>query len=321
MPKSEVIIISGPTATGKTTLGISLAKYLIKNKNLKASILNFDSLLFYDELTIGTSRPSISEMQGIDHYLIGTTSIKKPINAADFVNMANPLIKHLHEKGHIIFLVGGSGFYLRALLHGMYPSRPISPEIQKQSEDLYQQEGIRPFLYELKKIDEETFNRLHPNDHYRIRRAVEHYWENNSKFSMAKKNLEERANYEGQACHLNSIHHIYLNIPKEDHYPIIESRTNHMIKNGLENEVKNLLNKGFSGQERPLQSIGYKEMVEYLLNKSITLDDCIKRIIISTRQLAKAQRTWFKRISPKIEYNPLSDQEKIIVDLKNFLQF
>ena len=184
MKQNKVIVISGATATDKTTLAIALAQ------KYETQIINFDSLLFYQELNIGTAKPTIQEMAGVPHHLIGFQTIKSPINAAQFCQLALDKIHTLHTQGVVPVLVGGSAFYLRALLRGMYPNRPPSPEVLKKSCSLYQKAGIGPFRQILKEYDPTNFYQLHQNDHYRIRRAVEYYWSTGMSFSSAPKKLK-----------------------------------------------------------------------------------------------------------------------------------
>lgn len=304
---SKVIIISGPTACGKTKLSIELAK------KFHGEIVNFDSLLFYKELLIGTARPTLEEMDGIPHHLIGFQTAKEPMNANQYMKIALPLIQELLQKNKLVILVGGSGFYLQALLHGMYEDKSSSEEILKRSDELYLKEGIAPFREILKINDPINFERLHENDHYRIRRAVEYFWTTNRPFSDAKVKHEQEKSLElnQDNTHGWKTLHLYLNIPKEQHYPIIQKRTEQMFNDGLINEVKNLLAHGFSGEEKPLQSIGYKEVIRHLKGET-SLDQCKEEIFISTRQLAKSQRTWFNRVENKIEINPLDNASRLL---------
>lgn len=283
----KVIIISGPTATGKTSTSVELAK------RINAEIVNFDSLYFYKELNIGTAKPSTDEMQGIKHHLIGFTTIITPINAADFVLKASPIINDIHSHDKPVILVGGSGFYLQALINGMYKSGTTPQEIITRSNNLYQTEGIAPFLEILKKHDPVSYTKLHENDHYRIRRAVEHFWHNKSAFSLSRKNFED---IEGPAQKYNwETLHFYLDCEKSKHWKMIEDRTDQMLDNGLIEEVKKLLELGYTGNEKPLLSIGYKQVQAYLKNQITSVEEMREKIIIATRQLAKAQRTWFAK--------------------------
>lgn len=311
--KNKIIIISGPTATGKTKTSISLAK------KVGAEIVNFDSLVFYKELTIGTAKPTHEEIKEVPHHLVGTHSIHLPLNAADFVNAAIPIINNIHLKNKTVILVGGSGFYLQALINGMYDSPTSSEKILDQSEILYLNEGITPFLQILEKNDPESFKRYHQNDHYRIRRAVEHYWQTGTPFSSSRNKMEISSKPSPADLYHWNILHIHLDIPKDEHYKIIQNRTNHMIKNGLIEEVNDLLNQGATGHERALNSIGYKETIDFIHDMFSSKEAYIERLNINTRRLAKAQRTWFKKVEKKC-YNPITDQDIILVECEHFIK-
>jgi tRNA dimethylallyltransferase len=310
--KRKIIIITGATATGKTNLSIELAK--IHN----GCVVNFDSLLFYRELEIGTARPTIEEMSGIEHFLVGTDSISAPLNAKQFAEKAFQIIEQ-RSQNQPIFLVGGSGFYLQALLYGMYEDLSTPQSIKDKSNQLYNEKGIQPFIEILKTFDQVNFKRLHENDHYRIRRAVEYFWTTNKPFSDARKNHEESFEKNRSVIHKNwDCLFIYLDIPKDEHYEIIRKRTKKMFELGLIKEVQNILNQGFSGKEKPLESIGYKE-VQSFLKGEITLEACEELIFISTRQLAKSQRTWFKG-QKLIPVHPLKHRQIILDNVQSFLK-
>ncbi len=310
----KVIIISGPTATGKTDIGIELAQHF------GGEIVNFDSLLLYREITIGTAKPSLKEREKVIHHMIDVASIKNPLNAADYAKIALPLIKNLHQSNKIVYLIGGSGFYLQALVQGMYDSPTTPQEIILRSDNLYQKEGIKPFLDILKREDFSTYSRYHENDHYRIRRAVEHFWNTGIPLSVERSKKEkENQDRNEQKPHGWDILHLHLDVPKEEHLEIIKNRTDKMLEGGLIEEVKSLLDQGFSGLEKPLQSIGYKEVLDFHFGVLKTRQECRERIIISTRQLAKSQRTWFNRLKNKECYHPLNQRELIYRSVSHFL--
>jgi tRNA dimethylallyltransferase len=310
----KVIIISGPTACGKTSLSIELAQ------KFGGEIVNFDSLLLYKEITLGTAKPSLQERESIPHHMIDVRRISSPMNAADYAREAFVVVENILQKKAIVYLVGGSGFYLQALLKGMFDSPTTPEEIIKRSEDLYSQEGITPFIDILITHDINSFKRYHTNDHYRIRRAVEHWWTTGLPLSEARKNKDEANNkLDKPTIHDWNILHLYLDMSKEEHLKIIEKRTTNMIKDGLIEEVQTLLNQGYSGEEKPLQSIGYKETLQYLQGIHKTIDECKKQIIISTRQLAKSQRTWFKKDKSKFEYHPLKERSEIFLQVDRFI--
>lgn len=310
----KVIIISGPTASGKTKTSLELGL------KLQGEIVNFDSLLFYKEINIGTAKPNSKELELIPHHLINIRSIQNPINASDFYHLAIPTINNLLKKNKVVFLVGGAGFYLQAILKGMFDSPTTPQDIILKSDNLYSSEGIEPFLKLLEKNDPESFKRYHSNDHYRIRRAVEHWWTHQIPLSSVR-NLKDKENKELKNTNIHGwdTYHIHLDIPKDLHFKIIQSRTHNMIKNGLLDEVRSLLNSGFSEDLKPLQSIGYKEAVDFIKGNIQTISELEEKINISTRQLAKSQRTWFKKIKDKKSFNPLTDENELLETAVNFL--
>ena len=303
--KNKIIIFSGPTAVGKTSISIDVAKIL------DAEIVNFDSLLFYQELNIGTAKPNIEEMRNIPHHLVGSHSIYNPINAAGFFKEAIPIINKIHAREKVVILVGGSGFYLQTILNGMYESTTTSNEVLKKSDLLYTAESIPPFREILKINDIESFKLYHENDHYRIRRAVEHFWMTGKKFSTSRAEMAISQKKSPATKYNWDIEHNYLDIPKEQHFEIIQARTDEMIHNGLIEETRNLLTQGATGLEKPMQSIGYKETISYLRGEFSDIDAYKERLSINTRRLAKSQRTWFKKLE-KVCYNSLTDKNEII---------
>ena len=308
-----MVIVSGPTASGKTNISIELAR------KFGGEIVNFDSLLLYKEITIGTAKPTITERGEIPHHMIDVASISAPMNAAAYAKMALPIIHEIHARKKLVYLVGGSGFYLQALVQGMSDSPTTPSEILEKSENLYQAEGIKPFLEILKKEDLATYNRYHENDHYRVRRAVEHFWHTGIPLSIER----ERKDKENESREQSNVHgwkilHLHMDVSKDEHIEIIKNRTIRMMKDGLVQEVKTLTAQGFTGLEKPLQSIGYKEVIDLQNGIFKNDEECIERIIISTRQLAKSQRTWFNRIQGKQTFHPLLQQDLIFKTVSDF---
>lgn len=316
----KLIIISGATATGKTEFSLKIAD-LIKNENLGSSkIINFDSLLFYKELNIGTAKPTLEERRGHEHLLIDIASITTPMNAHQYIELAEKEINDCHQEGSIPILVGGSAFYLRALIKGMYESCRISPELREQVDLEYKEKGIDPFISFLKKHDPKSHETLHENDHYRIIRAYEHFKQSGTPLSEEKERMDELNPYDLSLGKNDwELHHIYLELPKEEHWSYITSRTTSMIQQGLVLEVENLLKAGFTGSEKPLGSIGYTETLSFLKGEFKNEADYLERISISTRQLAKSQRTFFKKITPKSSYHPLKDELRLLAECKDFI--
>ena len=315
----KVIIISGPTASGKTQVSLELIRRGIQ-KNIPFAIVNFDSLLFYNELNIGTAKPTAEELTKYSHHMVNITSITNPLNASDYYKKAIPIIKKLHDDDITPILVGGSGFYLRSLIKGMYECPTISEELKEKNEILFEKEGINPFLEILKKNDPYSYERLHQNDSYRIIRATEFFQTTGKPISSEKSRLDLHDPYDFSDGGKQKwrIFHSFLDVPKDHHQIIIEKRTKQMIKEGLIDEVKLILKKGFKGDEKPLQSIGYKETLQFIEGKFNDQESYIERINISTRQLAKSQRTFFKKVLKKETFNPLVDMEKALNQMTQF---
>ena len=319
MNKKEniVIVISGPTASGKTSTSLRLAKLLGE-----AAVVNFDSLLFYNELNIWTAKPNAKELAEVEHHLVDICSAKNHHNASDYIELAEQKIIELHKDNKAAILVGGSGFYLRALLKGMYESKKSDEALRLELDKELKENGITPFIDFLKEHDPESLEQLHENDHYRLVRAVEHFKTTGTKISEEKKKLDEARPYDFSVNkHPNwNIFHLYLDLPKDQHLKIIEARATQMIDEGLVEEVKNLLASGFSGDEKPLGSIGYKETIDYINGLFKSKEDYLERIVISTRQLAKSQRTFFKKVTPKETHHPLNDVEEIDKKVLEFIK-
>ncbi|PIK16487.1 tRNA (adenosine(37)-N6)-dimethylallyltransferase MiaA [Halobacteriovorax sp. JY17] len=313
MTTKKIIIISGPTASGKTSTSMNIYDQLIR-VGLRPAIVNFDSLLFYKELSIGTAKPTQEELQNYEHHLVDIKSAKEPLNASEFLELADKTLDNLIDDGKIPIFVGGSAFYVRAFIKGMYDSTPISEELRLSIEKEYNQKGISFIREFLKENDPISFEALHENDHYRNIRAYEHFRATGSPISLEKEKAEKNNPYDFSVNRLKGfeIIHIYLDLPKDEHWSIIKDRTSKMIESGLIEEVRNLLNNGFTGKEKPLTSIGYKETIQFINGEFSTQNEYIERIAISTRQLAKSQRTFFNKVTPKDIFHPLKDKNNIV---------
>lgn len=308
-PSPNVIIISGPTACMKTSTSIELALHLQRRFKKKAIIINFDSVLFYKNINIASAKPTIQEQQGIEHAMIDIAEIDQQMDASQFVQLASALIEKNIQNKVISILVGGSAFYLRALIKGMYSQVEITTEIIEKTQRDLQKYGLEKVRNFLQKNDFESYQRIHQNDQYRIMRAYQYFLQTGRPISEERERFEKNGPYDFSRCQFSHWKTLtfYLNIPKEQHYPLIIKRTQQMLKDGAIQEIKTLLRQGASGQEHALGSVGPKEIVEFLTSKSDDMKGLEEKIFISTRQLAKSQRTFFKKIAPKIEINPLKD--------------
>ena len=317
--RSKIVFISGATATGKTGLSIEIAK---KFRDYKFEVVNFDSLLFYKELNIGTAKPTDEEMNEIPHHLVNICSAKKELNANQYIMLALDKIEELHKKNAIPILVGGSTFYLRSLVKGMYDSPTVSEEIKEECEKVYKEQGISAVIKYLKEFDPKSLDNLHENDHYRLMRAYEHHRMTKTPISKQKEKADNELPYDfSKNIHPNwDILHINLDLEKEKHWSIIKARAEKMINEGLIQEVQALLDTGFTGNEKPLQSIGYKETISYLQGDIPSQEELVERIYIATRRLAKSQKTFLKKVTPKNTYDPTDKNSRVLLDVQDFLQ-
>ncbi len=313
MNSKKIIIISGPTASGKTSTSMNIYDHLLE-VGLNPAIVNFDSLLFYKELSIGTAKPTKEELDKYEHHLVDVVSAKSPLNASEFLEYADNTLEKLVKEGKTPIFVGGSAFYVRAFVKGMYEANPIPEELRLSIDAEYKQKGIQFIRDFLKENDLDSYNSLHENDHYRNIRAYEYFKSTGLPISLEKEKLEKNSPYDFSINRLKDfdIIHIYLDLPKDEHWEIIKDRTHEMIQSGLVSEVKELLKNGFTGEEKPLTSIGYKETIQFINGEFSTEEEYINRIAISTRQLAKSQRTFFKKVTPKDTFHPLKDKSDIV---------
>ncbi|MEE3079192.1 MAG: tRNA (adenosine(37)-N6)-dimethylallyltransferase MiaA [Bdellovibrionota bacterium] len=314
----KAIIISGATCTGKTDASIMIAKEL---NNHKFEIINFDSLLFYKEVNIGTAKPSSAELKAVKHHLININSIANEVNANIFIEQATEKLYEIAENEVTPILVGGSTFYLRALMKGMYESETITDEVKSFFKEIYDSKGISEIIEYLKVNDPESLKNLHKNDHYRLIRAAEHFKQTGQKISKQKEMFDAENPYDfSKHIHTNfDFLHLSMTIEKEQHWKLMEKRASKMIQSGLIEEVKTLLEQGYSGNEKPLQSIGYKETIQYLNGDISDEDELAEKIYINTRRLAKSQKTFLKKVTPKTEFSFLTQQDNILESVDQFL--
>ena len=293
MQKNKVIVICGPTASGKTSLSIELAK------QIDGEIVSCDSMQIYKDMTIGTAKPTKEEMQGIKHYLIDCVSPEVRYSVADYKKDSINAIKEIIFKGKVPIIVGGTGLYLESLIYGIeYNEIETDLEYRKALEDIEKNEGLEK-LYEMaKQIDEQAIEKISHNDKKRIFRVLEIYHSTGK--TKTELEIESRKNGPDYNYILFGI-----NMDREKLYDRINRRVDIMIKQGLIEEVKDVLNK-YKEFPTAMQGLGYKEVVAYLEGK-MTKEDMIEKIKIETRRYAKRQITWFKKYKDIKWINGLED--------------
>lgn len=297
--KPKVIVICGPTASGKTKLAVDIAK------RLDTEIISADSIAIYKDLQIGTAKPSIGEMQGVKHHLIDFIDSKSQFTVFDYEQAAKGIIDELIKKGKIPIICGGTGYYINSVLYSFsYGNCKSDEKIRKKYQDILTVKGSK-YLYEmLKSVDEETYNVLHENDSVRIIRALEIFELSGIKKSEIKD--EKVSNYDFKA--------FSFKYPREKLYERINLRVDKMFEQGLLEEVKTLLCSGLDESFQSMQAIGYKEIVQGIKNNS-SVDEMKELIKLNTRHYAKRQITYFNRLENLTYLDPTNYSLDQIIEL------
>ena len=300
MNKPKVIVICGPTASGKTALSIELAK------KVNGEIISSDSMQIYKDMDIGTAKTTEKEMQGIKHYLIDFVEPNQRYSVAEFKKDAENAIEEVLEKDKTPIVVGGTGLYVDSLIYGIeYPDIELDEKYREELEKRADKEGLELLYNEAKKIDPQAIEKISKNDKKRILRILEIY-----KATGKNKTEQEKESRK------NGIKYDYkvfaINMDREILYDRINKRVDIMIENGLIEEVEKLLKK-YTEFPTAMQGLGYKEVVEYLQGK-ITKEEMIENIKRETRRYAKRQITWFKKNKQTIWIGP-HDLQKILNEI------
>ncbi|MCD7729856.1 MAG: tRNA (adenosine(37)-N6)-dimethylallyltransferase MiaA [Clostridia bacterium] len=275
-----MLVVCGPTATGKTAIAAACAK---KSGGV---VVSADSQLVYKGLDIGTAKPTAEEMQGVTHYMIDVAEPTADYSVSDYCNTALPIINNALKEGKVPVICGGTGFYINSLLFDFSYGGVAADENLRNKYIMIEREKGREYLFSLLcKADPETAERLHPNDVKRVIRALEIYEAGGQKKSDLDDGKTKRFDYLAVA----------VDYPREVLYSRIETRVEEMFSRGLVSEVENLLSRGIDEKCRCMQAIGYKEVLECLKNgkNQSTMRDIIKQ---NTRRYAKRQITFFKKL-------------------------
>lgn len=276
-----LVVIIGPTAVGKTAIGIKLCQLI------GGEIVSGDSMLVYKGMDIGTAKPTLAERQGIPHYMIDILDPHEAYSVAEFQALATKYIEEIHARDKIPVLLGGTGLYVRAIIEG-YQFSPVgsNEELRKRLYAEAKEFGHECVWQKLFACDPQTAGRLHPNDLRRVIRAIEVYHDSGRPLSQQ---------YTATHATPYDVTVIGLNMPREILYRRINDRVDLMIEQGLEQEVRQLLNKGCTSDHAAMKSLGYKQMIGYIIGE-YDLDYAVYLIKRDTRHFAKRQLTLFKKI-------------------------
>ena len=294
MNKPTVIVICGPTASGKTSLAVKLAK------EINGEIISSDSMQIYRYMDIGTAKVTEEEKEGIKHYLVSFVEPNERYSVANFKKDAEKAIEEILKKGKTPIIVGGTGLYVDSLIYGIdYQEIQYDEKYRKQLENIDLEELYKQAIT----IDSEAMKKISKNDRKRISRILEIYkatGKNKTEQEKLSKQNEVKYNYKVFA----------INMEREKLYERINKRVDIMMKQGLIEEVKELLKK-YNEFPTAMQGLGYKEVVEYL-NGKITEEEMIEKIKLETRRYAKRQITWFKKNKETIWLDGLKDKNENI---------
>ena len=299
--KKKLIVIVGPTASGKTSLSIKLAK------KFKCGIISADSRQFYKEMSIGTAKPTIFELEEAPHFFINNLSVVDSYSVGKFIEQVNNFFEEYYKNNDIIILVGGSGLFIDGVLKGLDDFPKTNEKIRNELNLEFGTKGIKNLCERLKVVDPEYYDVVDQNNPRRVIRALEVYYSTNKPYSSF---LSRDKTYRKDI----NIKLIGINPEREKLNLRIEIRVNDMINNGLVDEVKNLYDyKDYNA----LNTVGYTEIFKYI-DGDISLDEAIDLIKLNTRKYSKRQMTWFRRNKEILWYK---DGEGYFQDILDDLRF
>ncbi len=277
MPEQALLVITGPTASGKTSLGLELARIF------QGELIGADSVQVYRGFDIGSSKPTTDELGDIPHHLLDVRDAEQPLDAVDFAALADAAIAEVCQRGHAPIVVGGSGLWLRALLRGLVQLPPVDAAIRERLDREARELGVCTLHACLQSVDPLEAPDIHPNDRIRVVRALEVHEQTGTPLGSL------RAAHALGAPRYRALR-IVLEVPPEELTRRIELRTQQMLARGLVDEVRALLTR-HDRSVRPLGAVGYREVVEHLCD-GVSLEETVRKINQSTRIYARRQRTW-----------------------------
>jgi tRNA dimethylallyltransferase len=265
----------------------------------------------YRHMDIGTAKPTLEERRRVTHHMVDIVDPDEDFDAVQFSERARSTIAALDRQGRFAFVVGGTGLYIKALLHGLFESEPVDSKIRNRLKRQLDQDGSGSLYERLEHIDPATAKRLHPNDSYRIIRALE------TIESSGKSISKHHQDHGFQDDPFNTLK-IGLRIDRKQLYARLERRVDLMIQAGLVEEVKKLLAMGYAAESKSMQSIGYRHMVEFIAER-LPWEECVRTLKRDTRRFAKRQFTWFGA-DPQIKWYEPDQLNEIVRLVKGFLE-
>ena len=302
--KPKLVIILGPTASGKSELAIELAA------NIGAEIINADSQQVYRHMNIGTGKPAELDRARVLHHLIDVVDPDAEFNAAIFRHLALEKITQIHKRRKKVIVCGGTGLYLKALTHGLFVGPEQDPEVRGKLAREIQEKGMGALYRRLTEVDPAAHSRIHPNDRQRIIRALEVY-------QLTGKPMSQWQQEHGFGDEPFDTLKVGLQRERAELYDLINRRCDRMIEQGLLDEVRELVAKGYSLDLKPLQSVGYRQM-GLVLREMLKIDQAVEEMKQETRHLAKRQLTWFRGDHEVRWFHPENQRHEVNESLRKF---
>ncbi len=304
MDRPRVVILLGPTGAGKSKWTLEWAE------ELGGEIISADSMQVYRYMDIGTAKPTPDDQKRVRHHLIDLVTPDQPFHAALYRSLGRKTIDQLYENKIPIWVAGGTGLYIKTLTQGLFSSPKIDPHVRESLRQEAKEKGTNALYERLKKIDPQTAFHLHPKDLFRIIRALEVFDSTGAPISFYRG--QHRF---GEQPYLTL--KIGLELNRDLLYRRIEERVDEMLENGFVQEVERLMGMGYGPELKPMQSLGYKQMVQFLL-KEIGWDEAVRQMKRDTRHYAKRQLTWFKADQEVHWRDESIDPAKIVLEIKSF---
>ncbi len=301
--KPKVIVITGPTASGKSSLAVELALHA------GGEIVNADSMQVYRGMDLGTAKPTMAERRGVPHHLLDVVNPDEDFDAAKYRSLAIPQLQDMASRGKVPFVVGGTGLYIKTLLGGLLDCPPADLGFREELGRTWKERGAE-FLYEkLKELDPESARKIHPHDRVRITRALEiiHLTRQRPSSLIQRHGFRDNAFEALKIC---------IDLNRKELYERINQRSLKMIEGGLVEETQRLLKQGYSPELKPMKSLGYRHVVKYLKG-ACALDETTHELQRDTRRYAKRQLTWFGA-DPEMVWVKPQDMEGIIRKIEVF---
>ncbi|MFB6265275.1 MAG: tRNA (adenosine(37)-N6)-dimethylallyltransferase MiaA [Bradymonadaceae bacterium] len=308
----RLLVIGGPTGVGKSTFAVRVAEAL------DGEIVVADSVKVYRGVDIGTAKPGPEVRERVPHHMLDILDLDKPFDVGRYVRRATEVVAAIRDRGRRPIVTGGTGLYIRLLVHGIFEAPSIDAAIRRKWERLEREEGLSALYEWLGEVDPKLANRVDPEDGQRIRRGLE-VWEQTGRplTELQDEHQFEDPNYYPLKLGLLR--------PRDELHRRLNERFDRMLDEGLLDEYRSLLEQGYDRDLKPLQAIGYRQMGEHLLD-GVPLEEAVRRAKAKTRQYAKRQISWF-RSEPGLEWTraPVADEtgelpERVVEDLRGFFE-